>query len=68
MTQAETGIKKHNLLTWLALNLRLKEKTVSNVPNIHVAEISPNGNCLIEAEDSFRDSSKKILFPSVSTY
>ena len=44
--QAETELKKKkkkkDFLGWFAPYLRLKENTVSNLPNTNVAEINPN--------------------------
>ena len=65
--QAETELKKFGFLSWLAPYLRLKENTVSNLPNKNVAEINPNDDGMTEAEDNFSGSSKKSLFSSVST-
>ena len=53
--------------SWLAPYLRLKENTVSNLPNTNVAEINPNDDGMTEAEDNFSDGFKKSLFSSVST-
>ena len=55
--QAETELKKYDFLSWLAPYLRFKENTVSNLPNINVAEINPNDDGMTEAEDNFSDCS-----------
>ena len=65
--QGETELKKCDFLGWLAPYLRLKENTVSNLPNTNVAEINPNDDGMTEAEDNFSDGFKKSLFSSVST-
>ena len=65
--QAEMGLKKYDFLSWLALYLRYKENTVSNLPNTNVAEIHLNYDGLTESVDNFSDCSKKSLFSSVST-
>ena len=54
-------------MSWLAPYLRLKENTVSNLPNANVAEINPNDDYMTEAEDNFSDCSEKSLFWNVST-
>lgn len=59
-------LKKYDFLSWLAPYLRLKEDTVSNLPNTNVAEINPNEDDIIEAEDNFSDCSEKSLFSNVS--
>ena len=59
--------KKNDFLSWFAPYLRLKENTVSNLPNTNVAEINPNDDGMAEAEDNFSDCSEKNLFSSVST-
>ena len=47
--------------------LRLKENTVSNLPNTIVAnEINTNNDGMTEAKDNFSDCSRKSLFFSVS--
>ena len=53
--------------SWLAPYLRLRENTVSNLPNTNVAEINTNDDGMTEAEDNFSDGFKKSLFSSVST-
>ena len=65
--QAETELKKYYFLSWLAPYLRLKENTVSNLPNANVAEINPNNDGITEAKDNFSDCSEKSLFSSVLT-
>ena len=65
--QGETELKKCDFLGWLAPYLRLKENTVSNLPNTNVAEINPNNDVMTEAEDNFSNCSEKSLFSSVST-
>ena len=60
-------LKKYDFLSWLAPYLRLKENTVSDLPNTDVAEINPNDDGMTEAEDNFSDCSEKNLFLSVST-
>ena len=67
MKQGETELKKCDFLGWLAPYLRLKENTVSNLPNTNVAEINPNNDVMTEAEDNFSNCSEKSLFSSVST-
>ena len=54
-------------MSWLAPYLRLKENTLSNLPNANVAEINPNGDGMTEAKDNFGDCSEKSLFFSVLT-
>ena len=54
-------------MSWLAPYLRLKENTVSNLPNTNVAEINPNDDGMTETEDNFSYCSEKSLFSSVST-
>ena len=65
--QAETELEKYDFLSWLAPYLRLKENTISNLPNSNVAEINPNDDHMTKAEDSSSDCSKKIIFLRVST-
>ena len=65
--QAETELEKYDFLSWLAPYLRLKENTISNLPNSNVAEINPNNDHMTKAEDSFGDCSKKSTFLRVST-
>ena len=60
--QAETGLKKHGFLSWLAPYLTLKENTVSNLPNTNVAEINPNDDGMTEAKDNFSGCSEKAYF------
>ena len=60
--QAEIELKKNYFLSWLALYLRLKERTVSNLPNVNVTEINPNNNGMTEVEGNFSDCSEKSLF------
>ena len=59
--------KKKDFLSWFAPYLRLKENTVSNLPNTNVAEINSNDDGMTKAEDNFSDCSEKSLFSSVST-
>ena len=54
-------------MSCLALYVRLKENTVSNLPNTNVAEINPNDDGMTETEDNFSYCSEKSLFSSVST-
>ena len=54
-------------MSWLATYLRFKENTVTNLPNINVAEINPNDDGMTEAEDNFSDCSEKSLFSSILT-
>ena len=65
--QTEKELKKYDFLSWLAPYLRIKENTVSNLPNTNVEEINPNEDGMTEAEDGFSDCSEKSLFSSVST-
>ena len=65
--RTEKELKKYDFLSWLAPYLRIKENTVSNLPNTNVEEINPNEDGMTEAEDSFSDCSEKSLFSSVST-
>ena len=65
--QAETELKKYDFLSWLAPYLRLKENTVTNLPNTNVAEINSNDDGMTETEDNFSDCSEKSSFSSVST-
>ena len=65
--QAETELEKYDFLSWLAPYLRLKENTISNLPNSNVAEINPNDDHMTKAEDSFGDCSKKSIVLRVST-
>ena len=59
--------KKKRFLSWLASYLRLRENTVSNLPNTNVAnEINTNSDGMTEAKDNFSDCSRKSLFFSVS--
>ena len=63
--QAGTKLKKYDFLGRFAPYLRLKENTVSNLPNTNVAKINPNDNGMTEAKDNFSDCSRKSLFSSV---
>ena len=65
--QAEMELKKYDFLSWLAPYLRLKENTISNLPNTNVAEINPNDDGMNEAKNNFSDCSEKSLFSIVST-
>ena len=47
--QAETELKKHDFLSWLAPHSRLKENTVSNLPSTNVAVINSNDDGVTEA-------------------
>ena len=66
--QAEVKLKKKTISELACfVILRLKENTVSNLPNTNVAnEINTNNDGMNEAKDNFSDCSRKSLFFSVS--
>ena len=59
MKQAEVVLKKYDFLNWFALYLRLKENTVSILPNTNVAEMNLKDDGMTEAEDNFSDCPEK---------